>query len=188
MWQKIAFLAFALLFKIVPVRAQDDVEFFEEYFALNQKHEALSQFVGKWKVNIAYFGANQEEYVTGELNSSLVLTFRILDMEFHLTNPSGLPFEMKYFIGYDGISRKFFLIIFNNLTNEVQIFKGNYQKKENEFYFEGKSVDTKKKKRIPMRMKIYFERERKFVIQTYIEENRKEKLISKFVAIKKTEE
>lgn len=188
MWQKIVLFTFALFLTFLPSKGQEDVEFFQEYFALNQKHEYLSQFIGKWKVNIVYYGTNQEEYVTGELNSSLILSFRILEMNFNLTNPTGLPFEMKYFFGYDGISKKFFLIILNSLTNDVQILKGDYQKKSNEFIFKGTTVDTKAQKRIPLIMRIFFERERKFVIESFVEEKGKERMISKFVIIKKSEE
>ncbi|ROL56433.1 DUF1579 domain-containing protein [Bacteroidetes/Chlorobi group bacterium Naka2016] len=188
MWQKFWLFAFALLFNIHTGFSQMDIDFFEEYFTLNSKHELLSQFVGKWKVTIAYYGANQEEYVSGELNSSLTFSYRILEMNFNLNNPAGLPFEMKYLIGYDGLTKKFFLIILNSLTNEIQILKGDYQKKTNDFIFTGTTVDQKTKKRIPFSMKFFFERENKLVIETYSLINGKEKMISKFSVIKKIEE
>ncbi|MGB9770661.1 MAG: DUF1579 family protein [Candidatus Kapaibacteriota bacterium] len=188
MWQKITFFAFAFILSFCSAIGQDDIDFFEEYFTLNRKHELLSQFVGKWKVNIVYFGPTNEEYVSGELSSSFTFSYRILEMNFNLTNPTGLPFEMKYLIGYDGVSKKFFLIILNNLTNEVQILKGSYSEKTKDFVFTGSTVDTKLKKRIPMKMKIFFERENKFLIESFVENLKGEKIVSRFVLIKKPDE
>lgn len=184
MWQKIL-ISFAVFFALSNYSiAQSDIEFFEEYFTLNPKNQVLYQFTGKWKVNIAYYGGNQEEFVQGEMNSSLIYHFRISELNFKLNNPTGLPFEMKYLIGYDGISKKYFLIILNSLTNEIQILKGTYKEKSREFLFNGTTVDTKQKKRIPFTMKFYFERDNKFVIESFSAEPQKEKLISKAVCIK----
>lgn len=188
MRQKIVF-SFALVFiAICHSFAQDDIEFFEEYFTLNPKNQVLSQFSGQWKVNIAYYGGTQEEFVQGEMNSSLIFYFRICEINFKLSNPTGLPFEMKYLIGYDGISKKYFLIILNSLTNEIQILKGTYKENVREFIFNGTTVDTKRKKRIPMTMKLYFERDNKLVIEIFSIESGKEKLISKTICIKLSSE
>ncbi len=178
-------ISFAFVFCINIASSQNDVEFFEEYFTLNFKNQLLSQFTGQWKTNIAYYGANQEEFVQGEMEASLLFYFRIIEMNFKLKTESALPFDMKYTIGYDGISKKFFLIILNSLTNELQIFKGTYNEKMKEFLFTGNSIDTKQKKRIPATMKLYFERENKLVIEIFNSLSGNEKLISKIVCIRK---
>jgi hypothetical protein len=183
-WQKLSLFAFAILIVNFKLLAQEDIEFFEEYFSLNSKHQLLSQFVGDWKVNIAYFSSQGEDYAKGKLQSSLSYAYRILEMNFSIESSAGVAFEMKYLIGYDGISKKFFLIILNNLTNELQVLKGEYSEKNKEFLFKGTTVDSKVKKRVPFSMKIYFERENKAMIDSYVIKNGKEKLISRCMLIK----
>ncbi len=183
MWQKFL-LPFAVLLIIHNAFSQNDIEFQEEYFSLNSKHELLSQFVGRWKTTIGYFEDTQEEYSQGSMEASLTLNFRILEMNFKLNSSAGIPYEMKYTIGYDGLSKKFFLIIFNNLTNEILILKGTYFEKDKLFVFNGTSVDTKKKRRIPIVIQFLFERSNKIVITTIFKQGGKERIISKAMLIK----
>ncbi|MCX7908352.1 MAG: DUF1579 domain-containing protein [Ignavibacteria bacterium] len=187
MWQKIIF-SFAVLIIVNFAYSQSEIEFFEDYFTLNTKNELLSQFVGNWKVNIAYFGGNQEENAQGQMDAKLIFYYRILEMNFKIQSSVGLPFEMKYLIGYDGISKKFFLIILNSLTNEVQILKGIYKDKTKEFIFNGTTVDTKQKKRVPLTMKFLFERDNKLIVEALSGEANKEKLISKSMLIRLNKE
>lgn len=183
MWQKIS-ISFAFFLFVNYAFSQNDIEFQEDYFSLNPKHELLSQFVGRWKATIAYFGTDLEEYSQGSMDASLILYFRVLEMNFKLSSAAGIPFEMRYTIGYDGLSKKFFLIILNSITNEILILKGTYLEKKKELVFNGNSIDTKLKRRIPLVMKFHFERDNKIVITSAIMQGEKEKIISKAMLIK----
>ncbi|MFN3781591.1 MAG: DUF1579 family protein [Candidatus Kapaibacteriota bacterium] len=164
--------------------SQNDLEFQEEYFYLNSKHELLSQFAGQWKTTISYFGDTQEEYSQGTMEANFTLNFRIIELNFRLNSSAGIPYEMKYTIGYDGLSKKFFLIILNNLTNEILILKGTYSEKEKLFVFNGTSIDAKKKIRTPLIMKFLFERNNKILITSILKQGEKEKIVSKAMLIK----
>ncbi len=181
-------ITFLLLLTTSFCHCQNDVDFFQDYYTLNPKHQKLIPFVGKWKTVIEYHSNDGVDYAKGNSSISLILNNRILEIKDSIISSSGIPFETRTYIGYDGIHKKYFLITFNSLTNSALILNGTYVEKQNQLIFEGKTEDPKKKTTLNVILKIIWERENKFCIEYSYKQKDKEALISKSMYVKLSQE
>ncbi len=187
---KLKYCSITLLFllSISFLFGQNDVDFFQEYYTLNPRHQKLIPFEGKWKTAIEYHTNDGIDYAKGFSTVNLILNYRVLEIKDSIVSSSGIPYETRTYIGYDGIRKKYFLIALNSLTNSALILNGIYVEKQNQFVFEGKTEDPKKKSPLNVTLKIIWERENKFWIEYSFKQKDKEALISKSMYIKLSQE
>lgn len=178
------FLLFLLLTKS-NLLAQRDLSYLLENFGLVKEHKYLAPFEGKWKLTLEYKTEKGEsEYQKGTSDVKLILNYRVIEMHSFVQTSSGLPFEFRFYIGYNSIRKKFFLFALDNYTNNSFFSFGEYNDANKEFTFIGQIDSPKTKKQVEVKYRLYFERENKLVVENFARNKQKEELIFRAMLIK----
>lgn len=147
--------------------------------------QSLPNFVGEWKIKIAISDGIEENYANGTSNISLVLNSRYLLFKNSFIYPSGFLVELWALLGYNLFDDNYSLFLLDNFSSLDVKLSGTYIKDENKFIFEGFGFDLKNKKRIPIKIIIFWEREDKFWFEYYSKEQNDFKLHYKIMFLKK---
>jgi hypothetical protein len=164
---------------------QRDLSYLLENFGLVEEHKYLAPFEGKWKLTLEYKTEKGEsEYQKGTSDVKLILNYRVAEMHSFVQTSSGLPFEFRFYIGYNSIRKKFFLFALDNYTNNSFFSLGEYNDANKEFVFIGQVDNPKIKKPVEVKYRLHFERENKLIIENFAKNKQKEELIFRAMLIK----
>lgn len=174
-----------LLLGRANLSGQSDLSYLLENFGLVEEHKYLAPFEGKWKLTLEYKTEKGEsEYQKGTSDAKLILNYRVVEMHSFVQASSGLPFEFRFYIGYNSIRKKFFLFALDSYTNNSFFSLGEYNKANKEFTFIGQIDNPKTKKPVEVKYRLYFERDNKLVIENFAKNKQKDKLIFRAMLIK----
>lgn len=145
--------------------------------------EFFPAFVGEWKSRMVILDNIEENYANGNSTITLELNSRYLLIKNFIVHQSGFPIEFWSIIGYNVFEDNYFLFLLDNFSGFDLYLTGLYSKKEQKFTFDGLGFDSKSKKKIPVRVLIYFERKDKFWFEYYTKDKSNYKLYYKIMFI-----
>ena len=189
---KFLFFVFSIIFINTYLYSQsksedEQMKIMEQMGELTPKHEFLDGFVGAWNLKLLNYSGLEEMAGSGTANALMAFKGHYLEINF-TSEFSAFPMTSQITIGYDTRSNQFFLISKDDMTNYPLILtKGTLDPKEKQITLTGKDYVLMYKKEVNVRIVLKKERENKFTMKIYYQNNKSDKLIVEYLFIKKPE-
>ena len=179
MINKLKILLILFFVSALCLNAQTGEEQFDkmmDYIKPNKNHEVLHEFAGKWKQNILRISEGGEIPGSGTTENSIIFGGRFLEIKFTQSYDNFIVSGIIY-LGYDNLSKKFFLFGIDELGTSSLRAEGDYDKKTKTLELRGTLADPVILKNRELIIRMTKDRENKFTFEEFVLENGKERKV-----------